>query len=128
MLFEVYTSLHRCRAHAPLGAALRSGRHAGALHEQHVRALPRSMRTTSHALRHSRRRKSGTDIRVHEIRGLRVCQNEGCKQFFNRDHMGACNIATNFKLLVEGQAPLRRLTKSEMRLQHLSCCECASED
>ena len=63
-----------------------------------------------------------------EIRGLRVCQNEECKQIANRDHMGACNIATNFERLVAGLPSLRRLSQDETEMNRLRCLECAPEE
>jgi hypothetical protein len=63
-----------------------------------------------------------------EIRGLRVCQNEECKQFANRDHMGACNIATNFERLVAGLPSIRQLSRDETEMHRLRCMECAPEE
>ena len=40
-----------------------------------------------------------------EIRGLRVCQHEGCGLLQNRDRTGATNIGFQFARLVRGQAP-----------------------
>lgn len=50
-----------------------------------------------------------------EIRGLRVCQNEGCGlRFWNRDKLGARNIATQFDRLLTGKRPLKALTAEEL--------------
>ena len=62
------------------------------------------------------------------IRGLRVCQNENCKQFMNRDRLGAYNIGQNFQRLMEGRPPLRLLTKQEEELNQLKCSLCADEE
>ena len=76
-------------------------------------------------LRHAAGKEGGTG---REIRGLRVCQNESCKHIANRDHMGACNIATNFDRLVAGLPTIRRLTVQEELLNDLRCLECGSEE
>ena len=62
-----------------------------------------------------------------EIRGLRVCQNVECKQIMNRDHLGACNIATNFERLVTGLPSIRKMSRLETKLHKLKCLECGQE-
>ena len=62
-----------------------------------------------------------------EIRGLRVCQNESCKLFMNRDRMGSTNIATNFERLISGKPPIRQLSKEEKELNRLQCSLCSEE-
>ena len=74
------------------------------------------------------RQKDGSNKLVRkEIRGLRVCQNESCKLFMNRDHAGACNIATNFSLLVQGSGTIRQLNPMELELNRLECSLCTEE-
>jgi hypothetical protein len=61
----------------------------------------------------------------HEIRGLRVCQNENCKLIQNRDRTGATNIGTQFKRLFSGLPPLRALTQEEKEFNaHRLCLQC----
>ena len=60
-----------------------------------------------------------------EIRGLRVCQNECCKLFTNRDKMGSINIATNFERLAAGKSPIRHLSNEEEELNQLQCSLCS---
>lgn len=76
-------------------------------------------------LRHEVGQDSGLS---REIRGLRVCQNEACKQIANRDHMGACNIATNFERLVAGHTTIAQLTAEDAELNRLRCIECGNEE
>ena len=60
-----------------------------------------------------------------EIRGLRVCQNEGCGHFWNRDKLGARNIGTQFQRLFTDQGPLKALTDEELEFHRLNVClEC----
>jgi hypothetical protein len=60
------------------------------------------------------------------IRGLRVCQNEGCGLLFNRDKLGARNIGTQFHRLLAGQGPLKTMTTEELEFHRLNVClECA---
>ena len=60
-----------------------------------------------------------------EIRGLRVCQNEGCGFLQNRDRTGATNIGFQFARLVRGQAPLRPMSDEEREFHRLQvCAEC----
>tara|TARA_B110001452_G_scaffold154054_1_gene128199 strand:- start:202 stop:2163 length:1962 start_codon:yes stop_codon:yes gene_type:complete len=60
-----------------------------------------------------------------EIRGLRVCQNEGCGHFWNRDKLGARNIGTQFQRLFTNQGPLKALTDEEAEFHRLNVClEC----
>ena len=60
-----------------------------------------------------------------EIRGLRVCQHEGCGLLQNRDRMGATNIGFQFARLVRGQPPLRPMSNEELEFHRLQmCAEC----
>ena len=60
-----------------------------------------------------------------DIRGLRVCQHEGCGLLQNRDKTGATNIGRQFQRLVSGQPPLRVMTDEELELHRLeTCLEC----
>ena len=60
-----------------------------------------------------------------EIRGLRVCQHEGCGLLQNRDRTGATNIGFQFARLVRGQAPLRPMSDEELEFHRLqACAEC----
>ena len=60
-----------------------------------------------------------------DIRGLRVCQNEGCGHFWNRDKLGARNIGTQFQRLLVGQGPLKAMTNEEAEFHRLNVClEC----
>jgi hypothetical protein len=60
-----------------------------------------------------------------DIRGLRVCQNEGCGRFWNRDKLGARNIGTQFQRLFAGQGPLKAMTNEEAEFHRLNVClEC----
>ena len=61
-----------------------------------------------------------------DIRGLRVCNHEGCGLLWNRDKLGARNIGTQFRRLVSGKAPLKALTDEELEFHRLNVClECA---
>ena len=73
------------------------------------------------------RTKDGLSTRNYPIRGLRVCQNEECKQFMNRDRLGAFNIGRNFERLFRGDSPLRNLTAQEEELNCLKCSHCEEE-
>ena len=60
-----------------------------------------------------------------EIRGLRVCQNEDCKLFQNRDRAAALNIGLQFGRLFQGRGPLRKMTQEEKEMtMHRRCLEC----
>ena len=60
-----------------------------------------------------------------EIRGLRVCQHEGCGLLQNRDQTGATNIGRQFARLVRGQPPLRPMSDEELEFHRLqTCVEC----
>ena len=60
-----------------------------------------------------------------DIRGLRVCQNEGCGRLFNRDKLGARNIATQFDRLCKGLGPIKAMTDEELEFHRLNVCiEC----
>jgi transposase len=54
-----------------------------------------------------------------EIRGLRVCQHEGCGLLQNRDRTGATNIGRQFARLVRGQPPLRPMSGEELEFHRL---------
>ena len=61
------------------------------------------------------------------IRGLRICQDEGCQLPMNRDRLGATNIGLNFRRLFRGEAPIRTMTAEEREFHRLSvggCIEC----
>ena len=58
------------------------------------------------------------------IRSIRRCQNEKCGVILNRDRNAASNIATNFKLLFQGQSPLRKQIATEQQLEKLKCSIC----
>ena len=61
------------------------------------------------------------------IRGLRVCQHEGCGLLQNRDKTGATNIGFQFQRLVRGQQPLRPMNGEELEFHRLTACaECAA--
>ena len=60
-----------------------------------------------------------------EIRGLRVCQHEGCGLLQNRDKTGATNIGLQFERLVRGQPPIRAMSDEELEFNRLdTCLEC----
>ena len=59
------------------------------------------------------------------IRSIRRCQNEKCGVILHRDRNAASNIATNFKLLYKGEAPLKGMTAIEDALDMLRCSVCA---
>ena len=60
-----------------------------------------------------------------EIRGLRVCQHEGCGLLQNRDKTGATNIGLQFQKLVCGQKPIRVMSDEEVEFNRLAfCTEC----
>ena len=62
-----------------------------------------------------------------EIRGLRVCQHEGCGLLQNRDKTGATNIGIQFGRLLKGESPLREMDKTELEFHRLKLClECGS--
>jgi hypothetical protein len=59
------------------------------------------------------------------IRGLRVCQHEGCGLLQNRDKTGATNIGLQFQKLVSGQPPIRVMSDEELEFNRLAlCAEC----
>ena len=61
-----------------------------------------------------------------EIRGLRVCQHEGCGLLQNRDRTGASNIGLQFERLFRGDPPLRPMSDEEVEFNRLSACvECS---
>ena len=65
-----------------------------------------------------------------KIRGLRICQDEGCKLPMNRDRMAAANIGLNFCRLFRGEAPLRAMSAEERELHRLQlgcCAPCDAE-
>ena len=55
-----------------------------------------------------------TIARVPEVRGLRLCPN--CKRCLNRDNNAANNIGLQFKRLVLGLGPIKKLDKDEKLL------------
>ena len=60
-----------------------------------------------------------------EIRGLRVCQHEGCSLPQNRDKTGASNIGLQFERLMDGKPPIRTMTEEEIEFHRISVClEC----
>ena len=71
--------------------------------------------------------KDGPVVKTYPIRALHVCQNEECKQFMNRDRLGAFNIGRNFDRLFRGEEPLRRLTAQEEELNSFKCSLCEEE-
>ena len=59
------------------------------------------------------------------VRGLRVCQHEGCGLLQNRDRTGATNIGKQFLRLLAGAPPLRAMSDEELALHKASVClEC----
>ena len=62
-----------------------------------------------------------------DVRGLLVCQNEGCGLLQNRDRTGATNIGFQFARLVRGQSPLRPMSDEELEFHRLTtCAECTA--
>lgn len=60
-----------------------------------------------------------------EIRGLRVCQHEGCGLLQNRDKTGATNIGLQFNRLLQGKSPIRTMDDTELEFHRLNVClEC----
>ena len=60
-----------------------------------------------------------------EIRGLRVCQHEGCGLLQNRDRMGASNIGLQFERLMRNETPLKAMSAEELEFHRLNAClEC----
>jgi SAM-dependent methyltransferase len=60
-----------------------------------------------------------------EIRGLRVCQHEGCGLFQNRDKTGASNIGLQFRRLLQDKGPIRGMSDEELEFHRLDMCtEC----
>lgn len=57
-----------------------------------------------------------------DIRGLRLCQQEGCGLLQNRDRTGATNIGTQFVRLLGGQPPIRPLSDEELAFHALNVC------
>jgi hypothetical protein len=57
-----------------------------------------------------------------EIRGLRVCQHEGCGLLQNRDKTGATNIGRQFARFIEGKDPLRVMNEEEVEFNTLNLC------
>ena len=71
------------------------------------------------------REDGSVEVEEKDIRGLRVCQNECCKLFMNRDKMGSINIATNFERLAAEKSPIRHLSNEEEELNQLQCSLCS---
>ena len=60
-----------------------------------------------------------------EIRGLRVCQHEGCGLLQNRDRTGATNIGLQFQRLLDDKSPIRDMSQEELEFHRLNTClEC----
>ena len=57
-----------------------------------------------------------------EIRGLRVCQHEGCGLLQNRDKTGATNIGLQFVRLLQGHPPIHAMDYTELVLHRLDMC------
>lgn len=57
-----------------------------------------------------------------KIRGVRRCQNENCMLPLNRDRNAAKNIGTQCRRLLDGEGPLRTMSKEDEALQQLSLC------
>ena len=63
-----------------------------------------------------------------EIRGLRVCQHEGCGLLQNRDRTGATNIGTQFRRLMRDEGPIKPMTDEEVEFHRLAVCiECGDD-
>ena len=65
-----------------------------------------------------------------KIRGLRICQDEGCKLPMNRDRMAAANVGVTFCKRFRGEAPLRAMSAEERELHRLQlgcCAPCDAE-
>ena len=58
------------------------------------------------------------------LRGLRICQDEGCKLPQNRDRTGASNIGLQFRRLFSDQGPIRQMTDAERELHRLRLDTC----
>ena len=56
------------------------------------------------------------------IRGLRVCQHEGCGLLQNRDKTGATNIGLQFVRLLQGDPPIHPMDETELELHRLNVC------
>ena len=54
------------------------------------------------------------------IRGLRVCQHEGCGLLQNRDRTGAANIGHQFERLFRGEPPLKPMSGEELEFNRLA--------
>ena len=59
-----------------------------------------------------------------KLRGLRICQDEGCKLPQNRDRMGASNIGLQFRRLFSDQGLVRQMTDEERELHRLRIETC----
>jgi hypothetical protein len=59
-----------------------------------------------------------------KLRGLRICQDEGCKLPQNRDRTGASNIGLQFRRLFSDQGPIRQMTDEERELHRLRIETC----
>jgi len=62
-----------------------------------------------------------------KVRGLRICQDEGCNLPQNRDRTGASNIGLNFCRIFNGQPTIRSMTDEEREFHRLNvgCAACA---
>ena len=60
-----------------------------------------------------------------EIRGLRVCQDEGCRSHLNRDTNASRNIGLQLKRLLQDQGPIRALSNRDLEFnRHQLCLGC----
>lgn len=55
-----------------------------------------------------------------KVRGLRVCQNEGCRCPLNRDRSAATLIGLNFTRLLRGEASIRNMTEEDREFLRLN--------
>ena len=74
--------------------------------------------------------KEVEEERKTKSRGLRICQDEGCKLPMNRDRLGASNIGLNFCRPFRGETPMRTMSDEERefhRVQIGCCMACDAE-
>ena len=57
-----------------------------------------------------------------DIRGLRVCQHEGCGLLQNRDKTGATNIGLQFERLLQGKSPIKEMDNEELEFHRINTC------
>jgi hypothetical protein len=53
------------------------------------------------------------------VRGLRLCTNASCGHLFNRDHMGAVNIARNLSRQLDGLPLISQMSQDDQELLDL---------